>query len=91
MPITIHIPTPLRPYTKRNSEFSVNAECVSGALASLLDAFPELQGRIFNSNHRLRPFINLYLGDVDIRQLDGLDTPLEDGSELSIVPSIAGG
>ena len=91
MTTIIHIPTPLRPYTKKNAELTVNAECVSGALASLVESFPELKGRIFNSNNRLRPFINLYLGDVDIRQLDGLDTPLEEGSELSIVPSIAGG
>ena len=89
--ITIHIPTPLRAYTDEQAAASVDATNVGEALRALVDRYPELETNLYTENDTLRQFVNIYLGDEDIRHLDGTDTPLEEGDELSIVPSIAGG
>ena len=91
MSVQIHIPTPLRAYTDSEASVTVEASTVSEALAALLDRYPKLQKHLYDAKGKLRSFVNLYLGDEDIRQLDGLDTDLDDGDELTIVPSIAGG
>ena len=81
---TIHIPTPLRPYTDGNASVDVGGSTVGEALAGLTK---HLRG----DNGKLRSFVNVYLGDEDIRFLDKEATPLGEGDELTIVPSIAGG
>ena len=91
MSVQIHIPTPLRAYTDSEASVAVEGGTVSEALAALLNRFPKLQKHLYDGKGKLRSFVNLYLGDEDIRQLDGLDTDLDDGDELTIVPSIAGG
>ena len=91
MSVTIHIPTPLRSYT--DSEMAVNVEgtTVSEAMAALLIRFPALSKHLYDSKGNLRSFVNLYIGDEDVRQIDGIDSELDDGDEITIVPSIAGG
>ena len=91
MSVQIHIPTPLRAYTDSETSVTVKANTVAEALTALLDRYPKLQKHLYDSKGKLRSFVNLYLADEDIRQLDGLDTELDDGDELTIVPSIAGG
>ena len=91
MSVQIHIPTPLRAYTDSEASITVEASTVAEALAALLDRYPKLQKHPYDAKGKLRSFVNLYLADEDIRQLDGLDTDLDDGDELTIVPSIAGG
>lgn len=86
----IRIPTPLRPYTSDHSQVSVNGETVGAALDDLVTQYPELRPHLFNGSE-LRNFVNIFLGEEDVRFLDGLDTPLEDNSNLRIIPSIAGG
>lgn len=90
-PITIHIPTPLRAYTDEQATATVEAATVGAALRALVDHYPELDANLYTDDGTLRSFVNIYLGDEDIRHLDGPDTVLEAGDELSIVPSIAGG
>ena len=91
MSVTIHIPTPLRNYT--DSEMAVNVEgtTVAEAMSALLTRFPTLSKHLYDSKGNLRSFVNLYVGDEDVRQIDGLDSELDDGDEITIVPSIAGG
>lgn len=91
MSVQIHIPTPLRAYTNSEASVTVTGNTVSEALADLLSRCPNLQKHLYDAKGKLRSFVNLYLGDEDIRQLEGLETELEDGDELTIVPSIAGG
>lgn len=88
---TILIPTPLRAYTDGQSAVSVGGETVGDALAQLVAQHPALKPHLYGDAGTLRSFINLYLGDEDVRYLEGEATPLPPGSELSIVPSIAGG
>jgi len=91
MTVSIRIPTPLRPYTDGQSSVSVQATTVGGALASLTTAHPDLSRHLRNDDGKLRSFVNVYLGEEDIRFLNAEDTALTDGAELTIVPSIAGG
>ena len=88
---TILIPTPLRAYADGQSAVAVGGETVGGALEQLVTRHPDLKPHLYGDEGRLRSFVNLYLGDEDVRYLDGEATPLPPGSELSIVPSIAGG
>jgi len=87
---SIKIPTPLRAYTDGNAVVETEGATVSEALSSLVSQFPELEAHIFNEG-KLRSFVNVFLGDEDIRFLDGVDTELQDGDSLRIIPSIAGG
>lgn len=91
MPVQIQIPTPLRPFTASEAEVEVEANSLSEAIRALVLRYPELQYRIYDSNQKRRPFINIYINSVDIRQLEGLETELNNGDSISIVPSIAGG
>ena len=88
---TLRIPTPLRPYAEGQSEVSVQGVNVGEALDDLVAQFPTLKKHLFNETDELRPFVNLFLGDEDVRHLQGVETPLKDGDKLMIIPSIAGG
>ena len=89
--ITIHIPTPLRAYTEKQSSVRVQAKDVQEALNALLTTYPSLEKHLLDPQRKLRSFINIYLGEEDIRFLENTETTLQDGDELSIIPSIAGG
>ena len=88
---TLRIPTPLRPYAEGQSEISVQGANVGEALDDLITQFPDLKKHLFTETDDLRPFVNLFLGDEDVRHLQGVETPLKDGDKLMIIPSIAGG
>ncbi|MBT7781414.1 MAG: molybdopterin synthase sulfur carrier subunit [Anaerolineae bacterium] len=90
MPI-IKIPTPLRAYTEGEKDISVEGKTVNAALDSLLSIYPDLKKSIYNEYGQLRAFVNLFLGEEHIRDLEGLDTPLTEKDLLLIIPSIAGG
>lgn len=87
----IHIPTPLRAYTNREATVAVAGTTVGEALADLVARYPELKRHLFDDEGRLRSFVNVYVGDEDVRYLEGDRTPLGAGAALSIVPAIAGG
>lgn len=89
--VTVHIPTPLRSYTDGNATVEVAGGTVGAVLRTLVDEYPDLKQNLFNEDDALRQFVNLYVNDEDIRYGDGVETTLEPGDELSIVPSIAGG
>lgn len=87
---TIKIPTPLRTYTDGNAEIAVSGATVGAALNDLLTKHPELRQHLYNGGE-LRNFVNIFLGEEDIRYRDGLDTEIDSGDSLRIIPSIAGG
>jgi len=88
---TLRIPTPLRPYAGGQSQVSVQGATVGEALKDLVAQFPTIKKHLFTETDELRPFVNLFLGDEDVRHLQGVNTPLKDGDKLMIIPSIAGG
>ncbi|MCO4747599.1 MAG: molybdopterin-synthase adenylyltransferase MoeB [Proteobacteria bacterium] len=87
----IHIPTPLRPYTGGQAAVDVEGATVSEALEALTTTHPDLARHLRDGTGKLRSFVNVYLGDEDIRFLDGEATAIDGSAELTIVPSIAGG
>src|SRR5580765_35400 len=91
MSVTILIPTPLRQFAGGKSEVAVAANNVAEALNALTTEFAELRKHLYTEQDALRNFINIYVGDEDIRYLDGAETPIADNETLTIVPSIAGG
>lgn len=88
---TLRIPTPLRPYAEGRTEVTVSGSNVGEALDDLVSQFPSLKKHLFNDANVLRPFVNVFLGDEDVRHLQGVGTPLKEGDKLMIIPSIAGG
>ena len=90
MPI-IRIPTPLRPYVNGQGEVPVQGRTVAQAMQDLVTQFPSLRPHLYNSEGQLRPFVNLFLGGQNVKDLQGLDTPLRPDDILNLVPSIAGG
>ena len=89
--VTIRIPTPLRSATDGQATVEIEGATVDEVLRSLVDQHPDLADNLYNEDDELRQFVNVYVGDDDIRFGDGVDTALEPGDEVSIVPSIAGG
>src|ERR1051325_139718 len=91
MPNTIHIPTPLRPFTDKRESVEVSGATVGELLADLTKKYDGLRKHLYADDGRLRNFVNVYLNDEDIRYLEKEKTPVKPGDSLSIVPSVAGG
>jgi len=91
MAVTIVIPTPLRQFAGGSAEIEIEAKTAGEALEKLTAEHAELKKHLYNDGGNLRNFVNVYVGDEDIRDLDGLDTEVKNGNEILIVPSIAGG
>lgn len=87
----VHIPTPLRQYAEGKPAVEVEGKSVADALGALTRQFPDLRKHLYGEDGRLRAFVNVYVNDEDIRYLDRDNTPLSEGDNISIVPSIAGG
>lgn len=87
----LHIPTPLRAYTDGQAAVTVPGATVGEALQALTTAHPGLARHLRDDQGALRSFVNVYVGDEDIRFLDKEATPVGDDTEVTIVPSIAGG
>lgn len=88
---TIKIPTPLRYYTNNQAEVVVRGTTVAEAMDNLVEQYPNLRTHLYNGDGALRPFVNLFLNKTNIRDLQGLETPLGENDQLMIIPSIAGG
>lgn len=91
MAVSIRIPTPMRNLTGGAAEVSVEATLLSDAIKALDAVHPGVAERVLDDAGALRRFVNVYVGDEDVRFLDGLDTALADGASISIIPAVAGG
>ena len=88
---TIRIPTPLRKFTEGRDQVQVGGANVREILDNLEGAHAGIGERIRDDKGEVRRFVNIFVGDEDIRFLDGLDTKVADSDEISIIPAIAGG
>jgi MoaD family protein len=89
--ISLRIPTPLRNLSNNKDEVEVQGATIAAALDDLERRHPGFKERLMNEKGALRPYINVFHNDEDIRFGDGLKTALADGDRLAIVPAIAGG
>jgi len=91
MSTTVRVPSQLRELTSGAAEVAVSGATVREALVDLDAHHPGFNERLFDGDGKLRRFVNVFVGDEDLRFLDGLDTQLAEGTTISIVPAIAGG
>ncbi len=87
----LKIPTPLRSYTNGQAEVNVAGGNVAEAMEHLVVQYPALRPHLYNGNGQLRPFVNLFLGENNVKDLQGLQTPIDQNARLLLIPSIAGG
>ena len=91
MSVTVRVPTILRTYTGGESEVSAEGATVADVLESLDANYQGIKGRIVDEQGELRRFVNVYVGNDDVRFLDNLKTPTPDGTQISVIPAVAGG
>ena len=87
----VRIPTILRTYTGGESEVTAEGGTLAEVLDDLEASFAGIKGRILDDNGELRRFVNVYVGNDDVRFLDNLETPTPDGTQISVIPAVAGG
>ena len=92
MAVTVRVPTILRSLTGGESEVGVDGASTLRELLDKLDAdHPGIRGRVLDDDGKLRRFVNVYVGEEDVRFAGGLETPITDGVTVSIIPAVAGG
>ncbi|MGA8987332.1 MoaD/ThiS family protein [Aeromicrobium sp.] len=91
MSINVRIPTILRSYTGDQSQVTAEGESLTEVLDSLEGSFPGIRSRVVDEQGRLRRFVNIYVAEEDVRFAQGLDTPTPAGTQVSIIPAVAGG
>ena len=91
MPVTIRIPTPLQRLTSGQGEVQGEGQTVAELLGDLERRYPGIKERLCDQDGKLRRFVNIFVNEEDIRFLQGDQTPIKSGDEVSIIPAIAGG
>ena len=91
MSISVRIPTILRSYTGGAAEVPATEGTLRDVIASLDAAYPGIGGRILDEGGKLRRFLNVYVGEEDVRLAQGLDTEVPSGFQVSVIPAVAGG
>jgi molybdopterin synthase sulfur carrier subunit len=91
MAVTVAIPTALRQYAGGGAAVELEAGTAGEILSALVELHPALGKQLYNEQGQLRSFVNIYVGDEDIRYLQGEKTLVPDGETVSIIPAIAGG
>ena len=89
--VKVLIPYALRAFTERSPEVEVAGSTAGEVIKALANAYPDLKAHLFTDDGQVRDFINLFVGGVNINNLQKLDTPVPDNGEVMVVPAIAGG
>ena len=91
MSVSVRVPTILRTYTGGESEVTASGSTLAEVLDDLDASYTGIKGRILDDNGALRRFVNVYVGNDDVRFLEDLATPTPDGTQISVIPAVAGG
>ena len=91
MSVQVYIPTPFRRATNNKDRVAVDAHDVKGLLDALEDSFNGLKGLVRDEHGQVHHHVNIYVNNEAIEALQGLETALKDGDEVSIIPALAGG
>jgi len=91
MSVSVRIPTILRTYTGGESEVIANGDTLAAILDDLDSNYAGIKGRIVDEQGELRRFVNVYVGNDDVRFLENLDTATPEGTQISVIPAVAGG
>ena len=88
---SVRVPTILRTYTGCDAVVTAEPGTVREVIQRLDAAFPGIGGRLLDESGQLRRFVNVYVGDEDVRLAQGLDTDVPAGTQVSVIPAVAGG
>ncbi len=91
MSVKVRVPTQLRTLTAGESELEASGGTVGEVIDDLDKRFPGIATRVLDDDGNVRRFVNVYVGEDDVRFLQGLDTTIETGTSISIIPAVAGG
>ena len=91
MSVSVLIPSALRAFVDRQSEIEAEGATVGEALAQVAAQYPDLKHQIYEDDTKLRGFVNVFVDGTNIKKLNGLETPVNSGATVMIVPAIAGG
>lgn len=91
MTAVVRVPTVLRAAMGGQSTVSVEGTTVGAVLTELTGAYPAVRGQLLNDDGTLHRFLNVYVNDDDVRYLGGVDAPVSDGDEITLLPAVAGG
>lgn len=91
MAVTVYIPTPFRRATNNRDRVEVQAPTVGGVLDELEEEYVSLKGLVRSEDGEVHRHVNIYVNSEEIDALSGLETPLKDGDEVTIIPALAGG
>ncbi|MGA9100661.1 MoaD/ThiS family protein [Aeromicrobium sp.] len=91
MTVSVRIPTILRTYTQDQSQVAADGATLAAVIDSLESSFPGIKSRVVDEQGALRRFVNIYVAEEDVRFANGLDTPTPEGTQISIIPAVAGG
>ncbi|MFS2294677.1 MAG: MoaD/ThiS family protein [Actinomadura sp.] len=89
--VSVRIPTILRSYTGGEAEVKAEGSTLRAVVADLESSYAGISARILDDNGKIRRFVNVYVGEEDVRFADGLDTATPEGVQISIIPAVAGG
>ncbi|GII79630.1 molybdopterin synthase sulfur carrier subunit [Sphaerisporangium rufum] len=91
MSVSVRIPTILRTYTDGAAEVTGEGATLREVLQKLDSDFPGIGARVLDESGKIRRFVNVYVGEEDVRFADGLDTATPEGAQISVIPAVAGG
>ncbi|RLV55044.1 MoaD/ThiS family protein [Aeromicrobium phragmitis] len=91
MSVSVRIPTILRTYTGDESQVTAEGATLAEVVDSLESTYPGIKARVVDEDGKLRRFVNIYVAEEDVRFADGLATTTPDGTQISIIPAVAGG
>ena len=91
MSALLRIPTVLRPAMDGQSTIDVEGSTIGAVLAQLTERYPAVRGELLNDDGTLHRFLNVYVNDDDVRYLGGVDAPVADSDEITLLPAVAGG
>jgi molybdopterin synthase sulfur carrier subunit len=89
--VTVYLPTPLRRLTNGQARAEVPPGTVDDVLAALDGQFPGMRTQLCDEGGEIKSFINVFVNGTEIRTLEGRQTPVSEGDEISIIPAMAGG
>jgi molybdopterin converting factor small subunit len=91
MPVTVRLPTVLRPHAGGQSTVTATGSTIGEVLTDVVATYPGMAGQVLTDDGTLHRFVNVYVDDDDVRYLEQLDTKVADGATVSILPAVAGG
>ena len=91
MSAVLRIPTVLRPAMGGETTIRVEGSTIGAVLSDVTERFPAVKGQLLNDDGTLHRFLNVYVNDDDVRYLGGVDAPVTDSDEITLLPAVAGG